>query len=209
MNGLFGWALGELGFAASRATGAVTMGEDRAGAIGNHLVIRVALDEGVFLADVGLSHGPRDPIPVTPGWFESAGAAYRVEQADGDWWRFHNHALAFPPAFDFNLAPADEAVFAARCAELQTADESIFVQNLICTRFGDDAVSVLLGRVLRTVTLTGREDRVIASEDEFMSVLGERIGLEEPEAASLWPKICERHEAVMARNPEASSTASS
>jgi N-hydroxyarylamine O-acetyltransferase len=207
MNGIFGWALGELGFAVTRATGAVTMGGPREDAAGNHLVIRVDLDEGRHLADVGLSHGPLDPIPIAAGAFEAGGAKYRVEEAEDGWWRFFNHDLAFPPSFDFDLGPADEALLAARCSELQTSADSIFVQNLICSRFGEDAVFVLLGRVLRTVTLTARDDRVLGSEDEFMEVLRNQIGLDAPEAASLWPKICERHEAVLARNAEAAAAA--
>ncbi|MGZ5987852.1 MAG: arylamine N-acetyltransferase family protein, partial [Rhizomicrobium sp.] len=61
MNGVFGWALGELGFDVTRATGAVmreAMGEL---SDGNHLVLKVVLKEGVYLADVGFGDGPRDP----------------------------------------------------------------------------------------------------------------------------------------------------
>ncbi len=200
MNGLFGWALGELGFTLNRATGAVTINGAREG-IGNHLVLKVELDEGPFLADVGLSHGPLDPFPITAGGFEAGGFSYRVERLDPDWWRFHNHPLAGPPAFDFNLDPADEDLFATRCAELQTAEWSPFVQNLICARFTDKGVRVLLGRVLRTITPLGREERVLETADELMTVLKEQFDLDEPAAATLWPNICERHDAILARGP--------
>ncbi|HEY3799673.1 MAG TPA: arylamine N-acetyltransferase [Caulobacteraceae bacterium] len=206
MNGLFGWALGELGFAVTRATGAVTVSDNRDANIGNHLVLRVDLDEGAYLADVGLSHGPRDPFPITAGDFASDGFAYKVEQLDGRWWRFHNHSLANPPAFDFDISPADESVLATRCEELQRESWSPFVQNLICTRFTDDAVLVLLGRTLTTIKASGKTEHLIASADELVSVLSTRFGLDVPEAAALWPKVCKRHEAILAQRAAAAAS---
>ena len=200
MNGVFGWALGELGFDVTRVTGAVTVTEDRDASIGNHLVLKVELDEGTYVADVGVSGGPLDPMRLAEGPFESGGFDYRLERLDADWWRFHNDPRSGPPAFDFNLAPADESVFAHRCAELQTAEWSPFVRNLICTRFTESGVVVLLGRVLRTTTPSGREERVIASADELVGALKDHFFLDTPEAVALWPAICQRHEAVLARS---------
>jgi N-hydroxyarylamine O-acetyltransferase len=199
MNGIFGWALGELGFDVTRITGAVTVGEDRTANIGNHLVLKVELAEGTFVADVGLSGGPLDPMRLAEGPFDSGGFSYRLERLDADWWRFHNDPRSGPPSFDFNLAPADEGVFAGQCAQLQTADWSPFVQNLICTRFTQDGVVLLLGRTLRTVTPHDRNERLIGGADELVAALRDNFSLDTPEAATLWPAICERHEAIMAR----------
>lgn len=199
MNGIFGWALGELGFSVRRATGAVTITADREGSLGNHLVQRVELPEGLYLGDVGLSGGPLDPIPIAEGEFISGGFAYRVERLDDGWWRFHNDPRSGPPAFDFSLAPADEGLFERRCAELQRADWSPFVQNLICARFTRSGIQLLLGRVLRHVTPDGREERLLETADELVEALGDAFGLDVPEAATLWPRICERHEQVATR----------
>jgi N-hydroxyarylamine O-acetyltransferase len=199
MNGIFGWALGELGFDVTRVTGAVTVSEDRTANIGNHLVLKVELDEGTFVADVGLSGGPLDPMRLAEGPFESGGFSYRLEQVDADWWRFHNDPRSGPPSFDFNLTPADEGVFARQCAQLQTADWSPFVQTLICARFTEHGMVLLLGRTLRTVTPLGRDERLIESADELVASLSNDFFLDTPEAAALWPAICKRHEAVIAR----------
>lgn len=206
MNGIFGWALGELGFDVTRVTGVHTATEDREAAIGNHMVLKVELDEGTFVADVGLSNGPIDPIRLAAGPFEAGGFSYRLEAVDADWWRFYNHPLAGPASFDFNLAPADEALLAHRCAELQTAPWSMFVQNLICSRFTERGVIVLLGRLLRTITPLGRDERVIGSADELIGLLRDDFSLDTPEVASLWPTICKRHEAMMARRQHKSRT---
>jgi N-hydroxyarylamine O-acetyltransferase len=206
MNGTLGWALAELGFDVRRATGAVTVTAEREGSLGNHLVLRVQLPEGLYLADVGLSGGPLDPFPIAEGAFASGGFDYRVERVDAAWWRFHNDPQSGPPSFDFNLDPADETLFETRCAELQVADWSPFVQNLICARFTERGIRVLLGRRLRDVTPAGREERLLDSADDLVGVLRGDFGLDAPEAATLWPRICERHETVMARNSAAAAT---
>ncbi|MGH6993514.1 MAG: arylamine N-acetyltransferase family protein, partial [Caulobacteraceae bacterium] len=191
MNGIFGWALGELGFRVRRATGAV-------GAPGDHLVLRVELADGLYLADVGVCTGPLDPIPVREGGFSAGGFTYRVEALEGGRWRFHNDPLAFPPSFEFDLEAADESLLEGRCAELQTDPASHFVQNLMCARFVEGGMILLLGRNLLTITPAGRSDRLIGSEGEFAEVLADRLGLDVPEARGLWPRLCARHEEILA-----------
>jgi len=198
MNGLLGWALGELGFDVTRATGAVTREVAGDAVVANHLVLRVALEEGIYLADVGFGDGPLDPIRVVPGPFASRGFTFGLEQVDTDWWRLRNHPNGAAPSFDFNLAPADETRFATQCDHLQTAPDSHFILNLFCFRQREDGVAMLRGRVLRMIRPDGFTDRVLESADDLVATLHDVLGLDVPEAATLWPKICKRHEAVMA-----------
>ena len=199
MNGLFGWALAELGFRVTRSAGAVMREASGDGAIGNHLVLKVTLEEGIYLADVGFGDGPLDPIRVAPGAFSSHGFDFALSQQDDGWWRLHNHKSGSAASFDFNLAEADEALLAAKCRQLQTAEESTFVQNAVCQRHTANGLWILRGRVLRELTPLGYTDRLIVSADEYVSALDETFGLKLPEAASLWPKICARHEAHLAQ----------
>ncbi|HWA03833.1 MAG TPA: arylamine N-acetyltransferase [Rhizomicrobium sp.] len=202
MNGLLGWGLGELGFRVTRATGAVmreTFGEPTEG---NHLVLRVELDEGLYLADVGFGDGPLEPIRIAEGGFSSNGLPFSVSRVDENWWRLRNHPWGGAPSFDFNLAPADESRLAARCHELQTAPDSHFVLNLFCFRFRENGVVGVRGRVVRTVTADGCEDRILNSADELVRFFDEELNLRDPELGSLWPKICARHQAVMAEHGE-------
>ena len=87
MNGILGWALGKLGFKVTRVTGAVMRAAAGDAKNGNHLVLRVELPEGIFLADVGFGDGPRDPIRIVPGPFTSHGFAFELSRQGGDWWR--------------------------------------------------------------------------------------------------------------------------
>jgi N-hydroxyarylamine O-acetyltransferase len=198
MNGLLGWALGELGFKVTRATGAVMRELAGEGTLRNHLVFKVELDEGLYLADVGFGDGPIEPIRLVEGPFESGGLPFSLTKLDEDWWRLRNHPHGGAPSFDFNLAPVDEALLAAKCDEQQYAPQSHFVLNLFCFRFRPDGVIGVRGRVVRTVTPQGYEDRILNSADELVRFFDEELDLRDPELASLWPKICARHEVVMA-----------
>ncbi len=60
MNGLLGWALGEMGFKVTRATGAVMRAAAGDAKNGNHLVLRVDLPEGTWLAEAHIG----EPRPL-------------------------------------------------------------------------------------------------------------------------------------------------
>jgi N-hydroxyarylamine O-acetyltransferase len=203
MNGLLGYALGELGFDVTRLSGAV-MREVRGDlALCNHLLNKVVLDGGVYIADAGFGEGSFDPVRLMPGDFQSNGFKFSLSQEDGGLWRMHKFLPEQRRSFDFTLDPADEAGFASRCSELQTASDSPFVQNLLCYRHFEGGYNHLLGRVLRKVESTDSvyraevSERLVEDELDLLSILKDAFHLDVPEAASLWPKIMARHEVVV------------
>lgn len=194
MNGLFAWALQELGFSVTRCTGAV-MRESRGDeAIANHLVLKMAVEESVFLADVGFGDGPQDPVLLAAGPFVSQGFDFALSSLHDGWWRLHNNKPENASSFDFTLTPADETLLAQRCLWLQSSPQSPFVQNAVLQRHGDRFVWQLRGRVLRKLTPEGKKDYLIENAPEYLGVLMEIFSINLPEAADLWPKICARHE---------------
>jgi N-hydroxyarylamine O-acetyltransferase len=197
MNGTFGWALERLGFDVTRATGAVMREVMGAAAEGNHLVLKVELEEGTWLADVGFGDGPRDPIHIQSGEFRSAGFEFGLDRIDDRWWRLRNHPRGAARSFDFNVGRADEALLAEKCAYLQTSQQSPFVQNLVAQRHTPDGLSILRGRTLRQVAAQGTTEKTIETPDELITVLAEKFGLDVPDVVGLWPKICARHEDVL------------
>lgn len=197
MNGLLGWALGQLGFRVTRCAGAVSRQERGASAVGNHLVLKVDLDDGMYLADVGFGDGPIDPIRIAPGDFTSHGFPFTLARADDDWWRLHNRVQGGDQTFDFTLHEADESVLAAQCHRLQTWAESSFVQNLVAQHHTREGVTTLRGRVLRRTTPAGRTELLLDTAAELVAALKSEFGLDVPEAAGLWPAIVARHEEVM------------
>jgi len=202
MNGLLGWALGELGFKVTRATGAVMREAMGDASNGNHLVLRVELEEGLYLADAGFGDGPIDPIRIAPGDFGAHGFHFGLSRVDRNWWRLHNDPRGGAKSFDFNVAPADETLFERKCEMLQTSPMSPFVQNAVCQRFTKDGLVILRGRTLRHLTAAGVSERLLESERDFLDILKSEFTLDVPQAASLWPKICARHEAVFASDPK-------
>ena len=117
------------------------------------------------------------------------------DMGDG-YWRFSERAHAEPFSFDFFIGTADETRFAEKCSVLQTSLDSPFVQNLVVQRRTGDTHLSLRGRVLTTLRKTGEEKIKLASVDEFVAALRDRFDLDVPEAATLWPAICARHDAL-------------
>jgi len=193
MNGIFGWALGELGFAATRLAGGVMREVRGDAAVGNHLVLKVALGDGDWFADVGFGDGPHEPFRIAEGAFAANGFAFALSRPGGAWWRMHNRRAVDAGSYDVTLAPADESLLAARCQWLQSAPESPFMQNLVCQRQRARALVILRGRVLQHVTPGGIEQRLLDSADELTAVLRGEFELDVPEASGLWPKIRDRH----------------
>lgn len=203
MNGLFGWALDALGFDVTRATGAVMRASVGEQSEGNHLVLKVSLDEGIYLADVGFGDGPRDPIRIAPGGFRAAGFEFALDAVDKKWWRLTNQRNGGARSFDFNLEPADEKLLAQKCDFLQTSPLSPFVQNLVAQRHTADGIVILRGKILWTVKPDAVDERTIESSEELVATLRDRFDLDVPDVGSLWDKICARHEAVLAEKGRA------
>jgi N-hydroxyarylamine O-acetyltransferase len=197
MNGVLAWALEEIGFSVTRLAGAVLREERGDAVIGNHMVLKVALDGRDWLADVGLGDGLLEPIPIEAGDHQVGGYDFRLERLDEQWWRLHNHPLGGARNFDFTLAPADAATLAGMCHWLRTSPDSIFTQAVLAYRHAPDGWVVVLGRILRIlrrITPTTKRDHLIESPQELVAILRTEFGLDVPEAAGLWPSICAKHE---------------
>ena len=203
MNGVFGAALEAVGFKVTRLAGGVMRAVAGDSATGNHLVLLVDVAGQPWIADVGLGGGTLEPYALAAGPMAIAGYDFRLEGADDGWWRFHNHRNFGATSFDFQLAPADPEMLAAKCDWLQSAPESIFVLHLIVHRFRGEEGLQILDRTLHRVTPGRVEKTVMGSADELVAVLAGDFGLDVPEAAALWPSLLARHERAMAAEAEA------
>lgn len=197
MNGLFGWALGELGFDVTRLAGGVMREVHGDEAVGNHLCLKITLPEGIYFADVGLGDGPHEPFKIEEGDFAANGFPFALSRQSEGRWRMHNlREGACFLSYDVLKDRADEALLAQRCVWLQTSSESPFVQNLICLRHHECGLTILRGRVLQHIAPGSKRERILRHADELIEVLIREFGLDFPEAATLWPKMCERHQAL-------------
>ena len=198
MNGVFGWALGEIGFDFTRVAAGANMEIGGELLYGNHLILVVRLPEGLFMADVGFGDGPIEPYPIVEGPCSQGGFHFALERQEGDWWRLRNREGGGAKSFDFKLDGSDEALMAGRCEWLRYAPESNFVLNAVVQRHTPDGYLLLRGRTLISVTMEGQTSRLLDDAGEYVAVLRHAFGLDLPEAAALWPRICARHEQVVA-----------
>lgn len=198
MNGLFGWALQEIGFEVMRMAGGVMREQAGDTALGNHLVLSVQLEGKTWLIDVGFGDGMLEPTPLVAGEFQQDFMIFQLAQLTDGFWRLYNHPHGAAKSFDFRYEPADEAMLARQCQWLQSAPESQFVLNLVCQRFTADGIFALKGRMLSHISATGKSKTLINSADEFESTLRERFALtfDKAQIAYLWERVVARHEVV-------------
>jgi N-hydroxyarylamine O-acetyltransferase len=203
MNGVLGWALKEIGFDVMRLSAGVMRARAGDTQLGNHLCLLVSL-ERPYLVDVGFGGSLAEPLPLCAAEREDRPYRLGLSEAGDSYWRFsevaHGDIDAF--SFDFRAAPADEALLARKCRFLQTDPASPFIQNLVVQRRTADTHLSLLGRVLTATHATRVDKQLLNSADELLATLRDSFDLDTPDAASLWPSICARHEALFAGTSE-------
>jgi N-hydroxyarylamine O-acetyltransferase len=204
LNGVMEWALQEIGFEVTRMSAGVMRAQEGDTPLGNHLCLLVRLDQP-YLVDVGFGGSLTEPLPLRASELEDSPYRLRLSEPGDGYWRFSEIADGDTFSFDFRAAPADETLFARKCQLLQTDPASPFVQNLVVQRRTADTHLSLRGRVLASTHATGVDKKVLNSSDELVATLRERFDLDIPEAATLWPSICARHETLFAAHPPASS----
>jgi N-hydroxyarylamine O-acetyltransferase len=197
MNSVMGWALKEIGFEVMRVSAGVM--RVRAGDVqlGNHLCLLVCLDQ-TYLVDVGFGGSLAEPLPLRASEREDHPYRLALSELGEGYWRFAEIAHGDAFSFDFRAVPADEALLAQKCRFLQTDPASPFIQNLVVQRRTADTHLSLRGRVLAAIHTAHVDKKLLNSADELVATLRDRFDLDTPEAATLWPSICARHEALFA-----------
>lgn len=193
MNGLFAWALGEIGFDVTLLASCVGRESVEEPFVGDHLILLVHLDRP-YLADVGFGNGLFEPIPLAEGRYRQGRFEYGL-RLDGDRWWFENQSDG-GVGYDFTLEPCAFADFAAESYRLQTSPASGFVRSTVCFRFTPEGVFTLRGAVLHRLTAAGEQEQIIEDALSYGRTLAEVFGLhfDGEESAALWEKVWARHQ---------------
>jgi len=197
LNGLFGWALSELGFHVTRVAAAVRREERGDDALANHLCLLVRTPdnpESVYLADVGFGGSMIIPIPLEASRHDQSPFRIGLRQLDDGHWRFREESGADTVSYDFLEEPGNETAISEKCTQLQTDPDSSFVLNFVAQKRTPDTHVSLRGRVLTINTVSGRETKTLQSRDEFVETLRNAFQLDVPETTDLWDRIVDRHE---------------
>lgn len=192
MNGLFAWALREIGFDVTLLASSVGRAAADEPWTGDHLILRVDLDRP-YLADVGFGNGLFEPIPLAAGRYHQRGFDYGL-RIEGERWWFTNQKYG-GAGFDFTLEAYQLGDFAPQSRHLQTSPESGFVRTTVCHRFTPEGMVTLRGAVLRRVTAAGQRDEVITDAATYARTLLDVFDLRLADTAALWEKVWTRHRA--------------
>lgn len=196
MNGLLAWALEQAGFRVRRLAGGVMRETSGDSVIGNHLVLRVDLENETWLADAGFGDGLVDAVPLREGAFRNGVYDCTLERADGGWWRYRNDVRGSAASFDFHEDVTDEALLEKHSQLFQTDPNSGFVLNAVVQRWTPDAMLTLRGKVLKRITSGDTHSQTLPDADAYVSTLKTHFALDLPEAGALWPRIEARHQAL-------------
>lgn len=190
MNGLLGAALSACGFAVTRLCGGGRRADMGDLAIGNHLTLRIDFEEP-WLAEAGLGDALVDPVPLVIGPIAQNGYDFAIEQADGDWLRFHNHAYGGAPTFDFRPDHTDEAALAGAQRWLMENDASPFRTNLVIQRHFADRIESLVNATWRTISPQSVVERPVGDFSAFASLLENVFQIDPPRCEAIWSRVNE------------------
>lgn len=195
-NGLFGWALAQIGFEVTRVAAAVMRAERGEVSDANHLalLVRVPGSGDKWLADVGFGGSLLEPIRLEENEYMHEPYRLGLRRLDDGHWQFWEDHGNGEFSYDFRAEPASEITLARRCEFLQTNPESSFVLNLVAQIRGPDRHSSLRGRVLSVRDARGERVMTLDSSAQLLETLKEIFGLDVPEIEDSWSKISGRHE---------------
>jgi N-hydroxyarylamine O-acetyltransferase len=188
MNGLLGAALSALGFRVTRLCGGVNRELLGDAALGNHLTLRIDLDQP-YLAEVGVADAIIAPVAMKVGPFSQHGFDFSIVETDDGWLRFRNHSLGVARSFDFQPDKRDETAMAAAHRWLTEDPASPFTGTLVIVRHAPEGYIALQNDRLRRVTADGFEEQRIASAEQFADVLTATFEIDIRQSRHVWQKI--------------------
>ena len=192
MNGLFEWALREIGFEVQRLSAGVrrsTQGDD---ALGNHLCLMVTLDQP-YLVDVGFGSSQLFALPLTEEVTKHYPIQIALARIEDGFWRLHEGGPGSAVSYDFKPGWCDENLLSAHHERQITDPNSIFRKTLVAKIRKDDVYLVLRGLAFETRHPGWKDTRILETPEQVAGILEEVFGLTEPELERLWPKMRARH----------------
>jgi N-hydroxyarylamine O-acetyltransferase len=179
LNGAFGALLRALGFDVQMLSAGVAKEAGGFGPPFDHMALLVRLEER-WLADVGFGDSFRDPLRLDrPGAQVQKEGAYLIER-DGEHFilKQRDDSGSWEPQYRFMLDPFRYEDFAEMCRYHQTSPDSPFTRRRTCSLATQDGRITLTDMRLITTTGGGRQERALATQDEYAAALREHFGIE-------------------------------
>ncbi|HVA28016.1 MAG TPA: arylamine N-acetyltransferase [Candidatus Baltobacteraceae bacterium] len=186
MNGIFAWALRELGFSVDLVGAAVGREKFGSASLMNHLALIVHLDLP-YLADVGFGNGMLLPAPLREGTFSDGRFEFRLKR-EGDWWRFYNHRHN-GSTYDFTERPYEYADFESKGRLLASTAESPFVRNLVVGKLTEDGMTFLANAAFLRFTGNEIAEETAPNGVELQRILRKYFDLDVDPIDGLWNRV--------------------
>lgn len=176
-NGAFAALLRALGFPVTMLSAEVARPTGDFSPPFDHMALLIQLEQP-WLVDVGFGDSFVEPLRLDLTIEQVQGDdAFRIN-SDGEYRVvFRREQDEWKPMYRFTLTPYEFSDYEERCQFQQTSPESHFTQNRICSLATEDGRITLSGMRLIVTSKEGREERTLASEEEYDKILRDQFGI--------------------------------
>ena len=184
-NAVFRAALETIGFSVTGLGARVMLSWRPGQPLGprGHMALRIDLDDGPWLADVGLGLRLQDaPIRLKPDDVqETPGSIYRLDREGETWTLNYLGPNGWRPAYCFTLEPQLQSDYELANWFFASHPMSPFTQVVVVQKMAPEGRLTLVNRRFTTGAREGPlKERTIADAGDFADVLTRVFGLEPP-----------------------------
>lgn len=181
LNGLFAALLRALGFEVGMLSAGVMNQAGEFGPEFDHMALVVTLDER-WLVDVGFGDSFIEPLLLDERAEQVQGSrAFRItEEGERLTLTRRDEGGEWGAQYRFTLKPHVYEDYAGMCKYHQTSPQSHFTRRRVCSRLTPEGRVTVSGMRLITTTGGKREERELATEQEYAAVLREHLGISMP-----------------------------
>lgn len=178
-NGLFAALLRALGFDVQMLSAGVADAEGGFGPAFDHMALMVTLERR-WLVDVGFGDSFLEPLLLDERAEQAQGGrAYSIAPDDAHLiFLRRDEGEEWKAQYRFTLQPHVYADYAEMCRYHQTSPQSHFTRARVCSRAtGEGRVTLSEMRFITTSLEGGRQERTLASQEEYDAILREHFSI--------------------------------
>lgn len=177
VNGLFAALLRALGFCVKMLSAEVAHANGGFSQPFDHMVLMVELEKR-WLVDVGFGDSFLEPLQIDTTSEQVQGdQSFKIVPGDGYLVLLRRDGEEWKPQYRFTVEPHELVDYEEMCRYHQTSPQSHFTQNRICSRVTPDGRITLSGMRFIATSKGAREERTIASQDEYEELLRGQFGV--------------------------------
>ncbi len=180
LNYLFNTLLQQLGFQSIIISAKTFDSEGQLGPSFDHMCIVVALENQLWLADVGFGDLFLQPIVIQSDSIQSDSRNYfKIIPAEEEWLLLMSiDNIHFKKKYIFNLKEQSPENFKLACYDKQHQPDSHFVKNKICTKATPEGRITIFNDKL-IITKNGKKSELfISDEKHLLKIIKEEFGIQ-------------------------------